>query len=319
MSAASTLSSTTRIRRGGGGGPGDTSVTGGAATATGAHARRSVKTLPFPSPSLAAARLPPWSSAMLLREREADPEPSVDRVVGPMPLPEHLEDVLEMRRADPDAGVDDRHHDVPAVPHGLEADSPARFRELRGVREKVGKGLGETHRVGVQDHPSLGQDLPERLPPADEERPGRLEGALDDRLEGDPLAAQIQLPVRDAGEVEKVVDQPHHVRGPAARPRRPRAGVSPFPRACLPIAKGSPSRSRAARAGCGARGPAWRRTRPSGGRPRAARARPRAVRPPRPPAPRSSSRARPSARRPGLPARRGRGGASAARRDASMA
>ena len=48
----------------------------------------------------------------------------------------------------------------------------------------------------------------ERVLPAEKERPRRLERALHDGGEGDALGPQADLPVRDPGDVEEVVDQP---------------------------------------------------------------------------------------------------------------
>ena len=64
----------------------------------------------------------------------------------------------------------------------------------------------------MQEHRRLGQAQLELLVATDEERPGGLERALDDRRQRHALAAELQLAVRDAGKVEEVVDQPHHVR-----------------------------------------------------------------------------------------------------------
>ena len=98
-----------------------------------------------------------------LREREADPEPSVDRLARPVPLPEHREDVREVRRRDPDAGIDDRNDDVSALPDGLEADAPVGLGVLGGVRKEVRQNLREPHRVRVQEHRRIGKDQLERV------------------------------------------------------------------------------------------------------------------------------------------------------------
>ena len=115
VSAASTLSSTTRIRRGGGGTRSEACVArrSGGVLGRARDAEREDAALAF-----ALARGGQAAAVQLgeaLGEREADPEPSVDRLVRPVPLPEHREDVREVHRRDADAGIHDRDDDVSAV------------------------------------------------------------------------------------------------------------------------------------------------------------------------------------------------------------
>ena len=106
------------------------------------HTREAGQDAPLP---LALARRGQAAAVHLGEELfasgKADPEPSVDRVVRPVALPEHREDVREMRRRNSDAGVDDRHHDILAISHGLETDSPARLGVLGRVRQDVRQDL----------------------------------------------------------------------------------------------------------------------------------------------------------------------------------
>ncbi len=106
----------------------------------------------------------------------------------------------------------------------------------------------------MQEHRRLGHDQLERLPAAVQERLGRLERALDDGRERHPLAAQLQLPVRDAREVEKLVDQAHHVRDlpldHAQRPFAPRPFLARVARSRQDLGRARERRERVAELVC---------------------------------------------------------------------
>ena len=210
--AASTLSSTTRMRRG---------VTGAARTGgadlgrgRGAGLEREAKRegASLPRPSLAAVREPPCSSASCFASARPIPSPPWSRAsasaawenivkmfasaAAGIPIPEST---TRTRTAVSSSQVASTR----TVPPGSVYRAAFERRFVRICASRTGSAYRTT---GASGRPHL-----ERVPPAEEERPCRLERALHDRGEGDQLGPEADLPVRDPGDVEEVVDQPDQV------------------------------------------------------------------------------------------------------------
>ncbi len=144
----------------------------------------------------------------LLRERQADSESAAVDGRGPRGLAEYREDVRQLGRPDSDAGVDDTNGDGALLAAHLDANAAARLGVPRRVREEVREDLSEADGIAMKEDRILRQDDLEGVLPAEKERPRRLERALHDGGEGDSLGPQADLPVRDPGNVEEIVDEP---------------------------------------------------------------------------------------------------------------
>ena len=119
-------------------------------------------------------------------------------------------------------------------------------------------------RTGIgHDGHGLGRQLDRQLVPRGfDQRPARLDGAAQHRAQVDGLLAQLDPAARHARDLHQVVDEPHEVVDLALEHlvhlhgrRRIAAGQR----------AGSASRCESAPAGCAARGPASRGTRPCAG------------------------------------------------------
>ena len=113
LSAASRLSSTTRMRRAAAG----VAASGSAATrsgvgASGCSGRRTTNSLPWPGPALRASTVPPCSSTSRFTSVRPMPRPPCERSSDCVDLREHVEHLLQHVRRDADAGVAHRELDA---------------------------------------------------------------------------------------------------------------------------------------------------------------------------------------------------------------
>ena len=141
-------------------------------------------------------------------ERESDSEPSLGAVERPLDLREEVEHPWDHLGGDPDAGVAHTNHDVASIAVRGHEDPAALPGVLRRVVQEVADDLGEASQVAEYAQ-RVGRDLDgQRVVPCVDQRAARLDGARDDRRDLDRLAPEVDLPLRDAGDVEQVLDEP---------------------------------------------------------------------------------------------------------------
>ena len=117
------------------------------------------------------------------------------------------------------------HHRLLALPLGGEPDVARLVVVLGRVVQQVGNHLGDADRVRLQPDRLRGQRHGQLVPLRLDERPGRLDAAVDRVGQLQPLLAKLDLPPHDPRHVQQVVDQPdqvlhlllHHVPGPRGR------------------------------------------------------------------------------------------------------
>jgi hypothetical protein len=206
-SATSTRRATAAPRPARAGRDGGAAPPAGASDATG---RRTVNSLPRPGPSLRAAMRPPCSSTSRPREREPDAE-TVRRVRGRGPAGENMSNSRAAAGRDADAVV--RHGDerLGALPLGAHAQVAAGLGVVRRVVEQVREDLRQPHGVGVEPDRLAGQRHDELVLPALDRGAARLDRRGDHVRELDASAAQLETPVRDARDIEQVLEQARHV------------------------------------------------------------------------------------------------------------
>ncbi len=138
--------------------------------------------------SLSTSTVPPWASTMVVA----------------------IEVVVEVFAGDAGARVDhfDDHATVPGG--GAERDGAAGRRELEGVAEEVGEGLGES--VAVDER---GPDA--AVEAADDgdvlvlgEHAMLLDGVVEDGADDHGLAVDREVAAFDADEIEEVLDEALH-------------------------------------------------------------------------------------------------------------
>ena len=239
----------------------------GSAPCSGCSDRRHRQThdelAPSPSPALFASIVPPCISTSRFTSVKPMPSPPCARLQRPVDLREHVEDARELVGRDADAGVLHRHHDLAPLPLARSAMIfPPRVRVLAGVVEQVAEHLGEAGRVGVSARCGSAGKLTRSSWPSDSASgPARFHRLLDHRVELDAARPQLEPIVRDAVQVQQIVDQAARSARAAAPSCRARTAEHSRIVRALPAPR---ARSRAARAGCAARGRASRETRPCG-------------------------------------------------------
>ena len=162
-----------------------------------------------------AATLGGHAAAMHLdqapHQRQADAEPALRAVDGAADLAEHLEHAGQCIAGDPDPGVADHHHGLFSFTPHRQPDAAARRRVLGGVVEQVGHHLGNAGRVGVHQQRLVRHIHLQRMLAGLDQRQAGLDRAGQDGAQVGALALEFELAAADAGDVEQVVDQVHHV------------------------------------------------------------------------------------------------------------
>src|SRR3954462_3015381 len=144
-------------------------------------------------------------------EREPETEPALGAIERSLTLGEEVEDAAEQILLDARAVVADGDDDLVALAPAGEGDPPARVRVLRGVGEQVREHLGEPHRIAVDDETRGGNVERKVMAVLLEERTRDLDGLPDHFVELDRRSLELDLPPRDPGNVEEIVDQPGEV------------------------------------------------------------------------------------------------------------
>src|SRR3989344_5517819 len=122
-------------------------------------------------------------------------------------LAERVKDLRQVLRVDADAVVFDRNHKVVPLARCRQLDVAAAVGILGGIGEQVGEHLPQAHRVGLK--PRLVRQVDRQLVSALlERRPHHLDRALDRVAQLYGLLLDLELFLRNAGDVEQVVEQP---------------------------------------------------------------------------------------------------------------
>ncbi len=100
---------------------------------------------------------------------------------------------------------------LPSVTLDLQMNTTASVRVLRRVVEQIAEHLRETRHVAVDDQGPRGNVDREIVPGGIDERLTDLERMLQDRLEIDRRALQLDLAAADAAHFEQIVDEVHHL------------------------------------------------------------------------------------------------------------
>ena len=148
-----------------------------------------------------------------LHEREAEPEASLAAVESRVRLREGLEETGQHLGLDPAPRVPHREDRLPPRGVRLHRDGrlPSSRRELRRVLQEVRDDLREAHPITV--HPHLGRRREHLQPDLALHEPGALVlgRAMRELVQIEPLALELDLPVRDARDVEQIVDEPRQL------------------------------------------------------------------------------------------------------------
>ena len=127
-------------------------------------------------------------------------------------LREHVEDRGQMPLFDTDARVANRARRHRAVAPRADVNGAACRGEFRRVDKEVENDLGDAGDIGVEPKRLIfeleGQCLLRRC----DERPGRLDGALDRVVQHDRSKPQTKLALCDPGHLEEVLHQPRDLR-----------------------------------------------------------------------------------------------------------
>ena len=206
-------------------------------------------------------------SDQVLDQRQAEAEPALGPIGAAVPLDEEIEDARQQigRNArtvvlDPDDDLAARAPTIfvfTAFSAGAHHDLSARLRVAGRVGEQVRHDLGEPHRIAVDPQALVGDVEGEIVIALLEQIARHLDRLGDDVGDLDPLLAQLHLPARDLRDVEEIVDQPGEVVDLPLDHL-----LLPGGSRVRPAASSAEARWRSATAGCAARGPAWRGTRP---------------------------------------------------------
>ena len=272
LSAASWLSSTTRIRCG------RRSIVAealGSATAgcTGISGSRTVKLAALAHALAGAATWPPCASTSERTRARPMPRPVwIWPSAAAVALREHVEDVGQHLRRDADAGVLHRDDAWAALARGGDRDPP-RPRACTWRRCSAGSANTWARRTGsayIVSGSDVTSTVSVCLPAADDRRAG-FDRRAQDRRQIRRLAPQFDLAERDPRHLEQILDQPHHLRD---LPFDDLAGRGRLGRRRIPSGEASPVPWRSAPADCAVRGRAWPGTDSCGGRPLAVPPRP---------------------------------------------
>jgi hypothetical protein len=157
-----------------------------------------------------AARLDPATVQLdqALHDREPDAEPALYAREAPLRLREEVEDACQHLGRDPDAVVAHADRDLAAGVDDLDRDAAPGLGVLRGVADEVCDHLLQAGGVAVDQDVSAREGHGERVGAVVDQGARRLDRALDDAVDDEPLRAQRDPAVRDARNVEEVVDQP---------------------------------------------------------------------------------------------------------------
>ena len=223
LSAASTLSSTTRMRRG--------RRAAGAACRLSSPLRRrncacrsgsrTTNSLPRPQPVAVGLDRAAVHLDEVLHQRQADAQPAL-RPCGRRGPPGRTARRLRgsMSRGDADARVPDPEHRLAPLPLRGQPD-PAAFGSvyLAALVSRFADDLGQPHRVGVERQPVRPAARRSARAADVDERAGRSRppGRPRRQVRPAPVGASI-LPRDDPGHVQQVVDQPGESAAPAAPP-----------------------------------------------------------------------------------------------------
>ncbi len=145
-------------------------------------------------------------------QREPDAQAAGARTVGALHLREHLEDALQLVRRNADAAVLDRHAHLRTLALHRELDRAARPRVLAAVVQQVAEHLRQARRIGFDIDRFVGQRHAQGVLSGLGQRPRCFQRLLQHRGQLDRLRAQFEPVVRDAVQVEQVVDQSHQLR-----------------------------------------------------------------------------------------------------------
>ena len=144
-------------------------------------------------------------------QRQADAQPALRTIERGIDLGEHLEDIGELAGGDADAGILDPDHHLLALRLDLERDRAFRRRVLAGIREQIFEDLRNPHAVDLDHRLGVRQLDRQRLVSLINLRTHRVDRSLNHRAEPDRLKAQFDLALRDARDIEQVIDQPGHM------------------------------------------------------------------------------------------------------------
>ena len=157
-----------------------------------------------------AAAVHRYLPAMHLDHALGQREPDVQAFGVPsaaLKLAERVKHLRQVLRVDADAVVFDRNHKVVPLARCRELDAAAAVGILGGIGEQVGKHLPQAHRVGLK--PRLVRQVDRQLVSALlERRLHHLDRALDRVAQLYRLLLDFELFLRNAGDVEQVVEQP---------------------------------------------------------------------------------------------------------------
>ena len=172
---------------------------------------RTVNVLPLPSPSLSAVTVPPCISTSPFTSASPMPSPPVERSMLRSTW-ENMSKMLGRASAGMPIPVS-RTETTDLVPRrsAVSQICPPRSVYLALLVSRLPEDLGQPGQVGVEVYWSGGSEMVSLCPPASMSGPGRLHGGLMTSASSTRCAAQLHLVAADAGDVEQVVDQPHHV------------------------------------------------------------------------------------------------------------
>jgi hypothetical protein len=83
----------------------------------------------------------------------------------------------------------------------------ARVRVFGGVRQKIGKHLGETQRVRIEGNRLRGQGYRKPMALTIEQRACRFDGRIDDAVKGELLGFELEFALRNPSDIQQVIQQ----------------------------------------------------------------------------------------------------------------
>jgi hypothetical protein len=211
--ALSTLSSTTSTRMPSCGSPSPGRWRCWASAATPAIVgTRTVKREPRFSPALSTRTLPPCISTSFFTSARPMPSPPCVPLEAAVDLREHVEHARQHVLRNAESRILDRDDRVTRVARRAEDDPAAVGRVLGRVVEQVGDHLDEPGRVRPHRQRLRRRQAQHELVAALlDQRPARLDRVLQHRQQVDALGAKLDLALRDAADVEQVVDEVDHL------------------------------------------------------------------------------------------------------------
>ena len=161
----------------------------------------------MPEPRAAREDRPPVKVDEAPHHREPDAQSALSAVQGAPLLHEEVEDVRQglWRDADPRVSHADQH--LRALDRGRDGDLPPRLGVLRRVGQQIRDRLGEATPIGDHRHPLRGGRERQVLEPLFQQRARHLDRLDDDVSHLDALLPELDLPARDARNVEEIVHQ----------------------------------------------------------------------------------------------------------------